>query len=126
MSYEIPTPLEYKEKIIFGLDFGQLAYATLFGLIDFALFFKTPWSISVKISLMILPTILALGFMFFHFSKHAKNIYHWLRLRKIPFQKFLAIKKMDQYIHTQKRIAVIKVYPLNFSLKGEEEKDSNF
>ncbi|MBS3162414.1 PrgI family protein [Candidatus Woesearchaeota archaeon] len=63
MAYEIPSQLEYQEKIIFGLTFKQSMYAVIFGIIDFILFFKINTSIAVKCSLMILPTFLAGGFI---------------------------------------------------------------
>jgi len=36
--YEIPQQLEYKEKIVFGLTFPQIAYALIFFPIIFPLF----------------------------------------------------------------------------------------
>jgi len=125
MAYEIPSQLEYSEKIIFGLDFKQLAYATLFGLIDFVIFFKTGFSITVKVCLVLLPTFLGAGFMFFDLDKYLKNFYHWLRFRKTnDLKKFTGIKEINEYVHTDKRIAVIKVHPINFNIKGKGEKDS--
>jgi hypothetical protein len=45
MSYDIPPPLQHKEKIMFGLTFEQLGYATPAFLIMFLLIFKTNWNI---------------------------------------------------------------------------------
>ena len=47
MTYQIPQQLQYKEKIMFGLDFKQLAYAFVFGLICVILF-KTVGSFYIK------------------------------------------------------------------------------
>jgi len=38
MSYEIPQQLEYREKVVFGLTFSQLAWAMLFGFLPEPLF----------------------------------------------------------------------------------------
>jgi conjugal transfer ATP-binding protein TraC len=125
MPYEIPSQLQYSEKIIFGLDFKQLTYATIFGLLDFAIFFKTPWSITIKVSLMIVPTMLAVGFMFFDLDRFAFNIYHWLRFRGTEnMQKYIGVKEVDEYIHTDKKVAVIQVFPINFNIKTHDEKDT--
>lgn len=130
MGYEIPSQLEYREKIIFGLDFKQLLYATFFALIDFVIFFKTGWNIYLKCSLLIPPTILAVGFMFFHLDKQLLNIYRWLRFRQTrDIPKFIGVKKIDTYIHAKKRVAIIRVSPINFNIKTTEEKEtitSNF
>ena len=54
--YEIPQQLEYKEKIVFGLTFKQLAYAFGFFPIIFFLIFKLNVNIGVRIFLAIYPT----------------------------------------------------------------------
>jgi hypothetical protein len=41
MAYEIPQQLEYKEKIMFGLNFKQLAYLFVFAPIVVFIAFKT-------------------------------------------------------------------------------------
>ncbi len=49
MAYEIPQQLEYQEKIMFGLTFGQLGYLFLFGAIGLIIFFKTNLPLAAKI-----------------------------------------------------------------------------
>lgn len=126
MAYEIPSQLEYHEKIIFGLTFKQALYATIFGIIDFILFFKLDAPLVIRCSLMIVPTFLAGGFMFFDLDKYLKNLYHWIRFRKSnDIKKFRGIKKIKEYIHTdKKRIAILQVEPINFNIKTKDEKDS--
>ena len=58
MGYEIPQELEYKEKIMFGLTFPQLAYAFLFAGISLLLF-KRIDNFSVKVILMLILLILS-------------------------------------------------------------------
>ena len=125
MAYEIPQQLQYSEKIMFNMDFKQLAYAFIFGLTDFILFFKTPFNIQIRVSLIILPTLLAMGFMFFDLDKYLKNLYHWLRFRKTDnIKEWIGVKSIDKYIKTKTQIAIIQVFPINFGIKGKDEKDA--
>ena len=81
--YEIPQQLAYREKIVFGLTFAQLAYALLFFPIIFSLLFKIKASIEVRIFLAGIPTLFAIGFMFFDLSTHLRNWYTWFKLREL-------------------------------------------
>lgn len=81
--YEIPQQLEYKEKIVFGLTFGQLFYVLLFFPIIFSLLFKINASLEIRIILASIPILLAVGFMFFDLSNHLKNWYTWFKLREL-------------------------------------------
>ncbi|HLC52336.1 MAG TPA: hypothetical protein VJI98_03790 [Candidatus Nanoarchaeia archaeon] len=65
MSYNIPPPLQHKEKIIFGLTFSQLAYALPASLTIFALILKTPLPISISGSISVFIASTASFFMFF-------------------------------------------------------------
>ena len=80
--YEIPQQLEYKEKIVFGLTFGQLIYAMIF--LPFAIiFFRLNVSMPVKVFLTFIPVSLAAGFMFFDLSSKIKDWYWWYKFREI-------------------------------------------
>jgi conjugal transfer ATP-binding protein TraC len=98
--YEIPTQLEYKEKIVFGLTFVQLFYALIFLPIIFSLLFKVNASISVRILLALIPTLLAVGFMFFDLFTKIKDWYTWFKIRQIRTEKQ---KKLD-YEKKQKEL----------------------
>jgi conjugal transfer ATP-binding protein TraC len=125
MAYEIPSQLEYKEKIVFGLNFKQLLYVFIFGLMDFILFFRIPFSMSVRIILMIFPTFIAIGFMFFDLDKQVLNLYNWGRFRGTnDIKKFIGIKKVGRFIYTKKKIAVFRVTPINFGIKTKEGKET--
>ena len=118
--YEIPQQLEYKEKIVFGLTFGQIAYVLIFFPIIFSLFFKLQASLPVRVFLGSIPTLLAVGFMFFDLSTHVKNWYTWLRSRKLDteekLKKVLALGEIKDNLiyHDKKRIAIVKVESINF------------
>lgn len=85
--YEIPQQLEYKEKIAFGLTFGQLIYALAFFPFAFYFFFRINAPLGVRIFLTFIPVTIASGFMFFNLSSHIRNWIGWYRLRKIKSQQ---------------------------------------
>lgn len=131
MSYEIPQQLEYKEKIIFGLTFKQLFYAILFLPFVLLVFFRTEMNIFLKFFISINLSALAFGFIFLNLDHHLKIWYVWLRNRKIEtpekMKKFFSIKeiKEDCIIDLQgRKIAVLKVSPINFSIKPKESKEA--
>jgi conjugal transfer ATP-binding protein TraC len=118
MGYEIPSQLEYREKIMFNLTFKQLIYAFIVFFIDFCLFFKINASIQVRVILIVLPTLIGAGFIFFDLEKYAVNIYHWLvTQRKRDIKSFTKDLK-------KREVSVLKVQPINFHIKTREEKDT--
>ncbi|MFH1238390.1 MAG: DUF87 domain-containing protein, partial [archaeon] len=128
--YEIPQQLEYKEKIVFGLTFPQLAYAFLFFPFVFSFLFKIDANIYVRVFLACIPALLASGFMFFDLGGKIKRGYIWFKFRDLDTKEKLdkAIpcgEIKDDLIHFEKkRIAVIKVESLNFSIKPQKEKET--
>lgn len=130
MAYEIPQQLQYKEKIIFGLDFRQLGYALLFGTISL-LILKTGMHIALKIILGTIPIALGAGFMFFKFDELTKNIITFLKFKEEFYPspkltKFTGVKEVkDNCIinEDKKKIAVLKVGTINFGIKGEQEQE---
>ena len=80
--YEIPQQLEYKEKIVFGLTFGQLMYAMIF--LPFAIiFFRMNIPLPMKVFLIFIPVSLAVGFMFLNLASKIKDWYWWWKFREI-------------------------------------------
>lgn len=128
--YEIPQQLEYKEKIVFGLTFVQFAYALLFFPIAFSLFFKLNAGITARVILTSIPCLLAVGFMFFDLSIHTKNGYLWFKSRKLDTKEkldkiFGSAKIKDGLVNiNKKRLAIISVEPVNFSIKAEKEQET--
>lgn len=128
--YEIPQQLEYKEKIVFGLTFVQLAYVLVFFPIVFSLLFKTTYSLYARIVLACIPALLAVGFMFFDLTGHIVNWYTWFRMRKIEDKKEmrrileLGVVLDDLIVLDNKKTAVLSVEPINFSIKSEKEQET--
>ena len=127
--YEIPQQLEYKEKIIFGLTFQQLIYVLIFFPILFVIIFKINASLSTRICIAIFPALLACGFIFLNFSFHLKNWIIWFKSREVKtkekMEKWFYIKEIKNslIVTKKKKLAVLKVEPINFSIKplGEQE-----
>ena len=129
--YEIPQQLEYKEKIIFGLTFGQLMYGLMFFPIAFAFFFRLNAPLPVRVFLTFIPVSLSAGFMFFNLSSKIKDCYYWFKFRKIDtkekINKIFGLKEIkDNIILTakNKKLAVIRIEPINFSIKPTGEQDA--
>ncbi len=131
MAYEIPQRLEYNEKIMFGLTFKQLAYAFLFTPFIPILLFKTSMELYLRIFYSILLTGLATGFMFLNLDHNLRVWYHWLLTRRIDnpekIAKFVSLNTIkDDLIHTNdgRKIAVLKITPINFSIKPKESQEA--
>jgi hypothetical protein len=131
MTYQIPQQLEYKEKIMFGLTFKQLAYAFSFGFVC-VIIFKYIGSEYLKYPLIVLLATIAVCFMFFDLGSYIKNYYVFLKFQKVSkkdpkLQEFIGVKSIEKdLIMTSKgkKIAILKVQPLNFSLKPKPEQES--
>ncbi|MBN1157631.1 ATP-binding protein [Candidatus Woesearchaeota archaeon] len=131
MSYDIPPPLQHKEKIIFGLTFSQLAYALPAFLLIFLVIFKTPLSIEVSGTISVLVAFAAAFFMFFDGLARVRNWISYLRNPQVEvlsklLKQIVDIKKIEKdTVHQSKsKLAVLEVIPMNFMLKTEEEKTS--
>ena len=112
MAYEIPQQLQYEEKIIFGLTFNQLIYASIFIFPAIVIFMKTHLNLYFKIFLATLLISFGCLFMFFNFSSYLKNLISWLQFREISLadpkmKEFFAINKIENgVIYVSKTKAV--------------------
>ena len=128
--YEIPQQLEYKEKIVFGLHFEQLAWAFLFFPISFLILFRLNINIVIRIILASIPASIGVGFMFFNLRVNSKIWYSWYKNRYInnqkQIQKIFGIKEInnDITLYNDRRLAVLKVESLNFLIKPEKEQEA--
>ncbi len=132
MSYEIPPPLQHKEKIIFGLTFEQLLYAGVALLLD-ALILKVIPNATIKFTIIIFVTVTAVLFMFFNAKEHIKNFYHFTKFTKADIysetiSNYIGIKTIENnaiITKNNKKIALLEVQPINFNIKTETEQESN-
>ena len=129
MAYQIPQQLEYKEKIMFGLTFKQLAYAFIFGSLAIILFNKISNPI-LKFTLASIPSCLGICFMFFNLDAIIKDYFIYLKQRKIykydpRLEKLISVKSIDNnIIETDKKIAILNVQAINYSIKPSEEQEA--
>ena len=131
MTYQIPQQLEYKEKIIFGLTFKQLIFAFIFGFFSL-LFFKKIENEILGFIFASIPLFIGICFVFFNFYFHIKNYWSYIKSRKMikgdkKLEKFIGIKDIkNDFIITSKnkKVAVLKIMPINFSIKQTIDKDA--
>ncbi|MAG53064.1 MAG: hypothetical protein CMH62_03830 [Nanoarchaeota archaeon] len=130
MPYEIPAEIEYKEKIVFGLNFKQLLIILPFLLLVLVIF-KTNHNIYIKGVASAFVLGLAGLFMFFDLGGKIKTFLNWKKntfLNTRNFNYFIGVKEIkNNYIHLpdkNKRVAILKVQPINFTIKTDEEKDT--
>ncbi len=134
MSYEIPTELQYQERIVFGLTLPQLAWALLFGVPALFLMMKTQLFLPLKIAIVAILTLLSVAFMFLDALGWLKIIVGWWRLREFKagepeMKKFLPLSASEGCIHigekgSKRRIAVLKISPINFAIKNLEAQNA--
>lgn len=129
MAYEIPQQLQHKEKILFGLTFSQLAWASLFGAIILLIFTGTG-SFTTKFILSIIPAILGILFIFFDVGTWSKRLFYFLKFRSAGIDDFkmknvVQVKKIkDSIISSSKEVSILEVTPLNFGIRTDAEKES--
>ena len=131
MSYQIPQQLEYKEKIMFGLTFKQLCYGFVFGVISL-IFLKYISNDYIKYPLMFTSSTIGICFMFLNLDTLIKNYKVYLKNRKFSkgdykLNKFLGIKSIGGNLITlsnNKKVSVLKIQPINFSIKPKNERDA--
>lgn len=131
MGYEIPQQLEYKEKIMFGLNFKQLVYLFVFAPIIIGIFFKTRLHLAFRIPIMTFFAGLAIGFIFLDLDKHLRNWCRWYTSKRIEKQHklaaFIPVKEItnDIVLTTDgRKLAFLRITPINFSIKPEESKQA--
>jgi len=130
MTYEIPSQLEYKERIMFGLTFEQLIYAGTFGTPALFILLKISFNDYIKWTLILALLMFGISFMFFDLKTYLKNWFVFLKQRDITDDSnnmidFLEVRQIkDGILKTKKqKISILKVEPVNFSIKTEEEKN---
>ena len=115
MTYEIPQELEYKEKIVFGLNFEQLLYSLLFGFIILAILFKLNLNQELKVFLDTLFVVIAICFMFFNLRQKIKDFWDWYKFREFRVAG-MRMKMLIPEINIQENV---------LEVGGKNGKDSN-
>ncbi len=129
MAYEIPQQLQHKERILFGLTFSQIAWASLFIFIDL-LIFRLPFPMAVKSAIALFPTTVGVLFVFFDMNKWIRYISSFLKFRSakinsLNMKQLININKVENgIIKTDNEVAVLQITPLNFSIKTKDEKET--
>jgi len=132
MAYEIPQSLQYEEKFIAGLTFRQMICFLPLLLVGAGMF-KTGLAMSVKIGVTGGVGMLCAACAFFRLEEKAfKLAKYYFREKRIGYldksmTDFVSVKTVeDDTIHMEdgKGIAVVQVFPINFAIRSEKEKES--
>lgn len=131
MAYDIPPPLQHKEKIMFGLTFEQLGYAFPAFILIIIVVVKTNLPIEISGVIAVFIALLAIFFMYFDGKKKLFNIITHFRNQEatVNSEKLKEIVDIEEisetYIKTKKgKLCILEVVPLNFMIKQQEEKES--
>ncbi len=128
MAYDIPPPLQHKERIIFRLTLFQLAIAAPSLLIIIFLLKFLPIEAVIPIGTLIIAA--ASFFMFFDGLHKTKSLVGHLRHQEMELlsddlKRIVDVKKVDDIIELSKnKLAILEVIPMNFMLKTNEEQES--
>ncbi|MBU4116969.1 MAG: PrgI family protein, partial [Nanoarchaeota archaeon] len=131
MAYQIPQQLEYKERIMFGLTFKQLIYALIFGSLSL-LFFRKMNNFHAAVIFGTLSSLTGTAFMFFNLEEMIKNYFIFFKFRNLKkgdekLKKFIGVKEIKKNVIItlkNKKVSVLKVRPINFSIKQTEEQEA--
>ncbi|MEK6974439.1 MAG: ATP-binding protein [Nanoarchaeota archaeon] len=144
MQYEIPQELEYREKIVFNLDFEQLIYASLAAFLSL-LILKSPVSLTVKLTIILIFASIASLFMWFNFKATLRNFLRWVSFRHVhlmssKMNNFFSLHNIEgnsfeiktkggkilraisKDFYAVEKIAILKIMPINFSIRDEDSK----
>lgn len=135
MTYEIPQSLQYKERIVFNLTMEQFIYAASAGLLAFLVYAKLPFSPITRIAIASIPLAIAIPFMYFDLWNKIIDLWSWYRFRQCSMfnpalKKYLQLKAVEKNCYVlqigkyEKRVAVLRVDPLNFKIKPKDERDT--
>jgi len=130
MSYDIPDEIKYREKIVFGLDLGQLCYAALFAALAL-LSLNLPLEGEARLVLPAIFSIIGAAFVFLNLEEKAWNAYlFYSGVRKAASsdpkaQQLVGVRAIEdgQIVLMDGSLrAVLQVEPINFSLLDEGQK----
>ena len=129
MAYEIPLQLQHKERILFGLTFGQIGWALLFGLFILGIVSSSA-SFTTKFTLSLFPGLLAILFMFFDLASWIKRVFIFAKFREAiigsaKMESIVQVKRIENdSLKTSSEVALLQIEPINFSIKTPEEQDA--
>lgn len=131
MAYDIPPPLQHKEKILFGLTFQQLGYAAPAFLLLVIIILKIKMSIYVSGTIGILISLIAVFFMFFDGKERLLHFITFLRNKEVhvnseKLKDIINIQRVEKSIVATKKgkLSILEVIPMNLMIRPDDEKES--
>ncbi len=114
---------------MFGLTFVQLGWAALFGTLTLMVL-TSNLSMDLKLCLAIVPFVVGMMFIFFDLGIWVRNASRYLQFRESRLgtkrmERLVPVKKIENNaIVSEERVALLRITPLNFGIKTNEEQDS--
>ncbi len=133
MAYEIPAPLRYEEKVLFGLSIWQSLWIALFASIALVVFIKTSIPAEGKAICAALLCIAAIGFAFFNLKAHLLSALGFFsRPREFGYfdaqmRKFMEVEKIERetvFMKNGSAKAILQARPINFNILSHSEKQA--
>jgi len=133
MPYEIPTEIQYEERLLGPLTIRQSIYAFFAGIISiYMIFLAVNIDIIVRIFVTIISVGFAIGAIFFNldeyllhyisFIKETKTV-SWISPAASELLGIKSIKADSVFLNNGNVIAVLKVTPINFGVLNKEDQD---
>ena len=132
MAYEIPSSLQYEEKMIAGLTFRQVVCLGVPGLASMAIF-KSSLPVALKGGFIAVAMALGAVFAFSGIEEKLLNMalyYAAPRRMGLLDQKmagFIGVKEIradTMFLSNGEKRAILQVKPINFMIKSAEDKES--
>ncbi len=133
MPYEIPTDIQYEERLLGPLTTKQSIYAVICGGIAvYVFFFAKEMNIALKLLISFTSLGIAVGVIFFELDQYVIHYIGFLRQeRSISWispaaSRLLGIKdiKADSvFLKNGNVLAVLKITPINFGVLNKEDQD---
>ncbi|MFC2174974.1 PrgI family protein [archaeon] len=134
MAYEIPQALKYEEKVLFGLTLEQFAYMAIALLLAGVIYFRVDGiPMAAKTGAIAMIAIGGMGFAFFDFKKHAKNLVTFYNSPRsegyldAKTKNFVEVRDVNHdmvYMKDGTAKAIVQVMPINFGIKSETEQEA--
>ncbi len=133
MPYEIPTDIQYEERLLGPLTTKQSIYAVICGGITIYLFFFAgEMNTAIKLIISFVALGIAVGVIFFEIDRYVINYIGFMRQdRSVSWispaaSRLLGIKEIKAdsvFLKNGDVVAVLKVTSINFGVLNKEDQD---
>ncbi|MEA1924690.1 MAG: PrgI family protein [Candidatus Altiarchaeota archaeon] len=132
MPYEIPTNIQYEERLLGPLTTKQSIYAVICGGISIYVFFFTDMNPALKLTISFASVGIAVGVIFFELDQYLVHYVGFMRQDKSvswispAASRLLGIKEIKAdsvFLKNGEIVAVLKITSINFGVLNKEDQD---